>query len=103
MQTIFNDPQGWARSMIGTRKRYRLMQLQFFVHAFSVIINAITMAQASDRFQWWMSFTIMNLFLLVGMLLFPLSILRALRSFMPYEQDGRGFEVKFSDQRERTE
>lgn len=100
MQTVFNDPQGWAQIMLGTQKRYRILQAQFVVFAFVTIVNALVMARTNDGFQWWGSFIVMVLTIAVGMIMLPFSLLRALRSFMPYEQNGRGFEVRFPDRPE---
>jgi len=87
---ILSNPPGWGRSVAGTARRYRWMQLYF------VLQGCLLMALFVLTPRGWPGAISAAVFICISAVQFPLMLLRALRPCMPYVPEPmprRGFEV----------
>jgi len=47
MKTIFNDPIGWADSAVGTKKKYRFMQISTVLFGILVFVLMFIMKRSN--------------------------------------------------------
>lgn len=86
MSGIRRDPGGWGRELVETRRSYRVAQLQTLGFTCVVIIIDLALVSAQDGAVGSCSSATSTLlvsglgFVVLGTLLWPLMILRALRA-----------------------
>lgn len=87
---LFSDPRTWGREMIGTPLRYRIAQGVGVVAALNIVMAFFRASKyATHDGGWWIDFGLICAWMLVGLILWPLSLLRALRAWVPPLDDSR--------------
>jgi hypothetical protein len=106
MAGIWKDPAGWGRELVGTKRRYRVVQLQTFGFAGVLIVLGLALLSAADAAVTACSSESLPLievllasslgFVILGAWLWPLMYLRALRAIV---LDGEPRTAKLAGQR----
>ena len=86
---IFTNPQGWGKKAVGSRWRYRLMQLSTILFGF-MLGAMITLVSKKASLVVYIE---MLVFVFVAVIQLPLCYLRALRYFV-LESQSRPIPIK---------
>jgi TRAP-type C4-dicarboxylate transport system permease small subunit len=78
MKTIFSDPIGWANRAVGTKKKYRFMQISTVLFGILVFVMMSLMKKQNIPIDYFP----FHVLLFVLIVVFPLIYLKAIRALI---------------------